>query len=389
MTDALIDSPVGIMAILSGVASIFFYLEKRTGWRFFNYFPPLLFIYILPLVFSNTGVIPGKSEVYNWMGEVILPLFLTAMLLDVDVRSAFKVMGKGIFVMLLGTVGVIIGAPVGYFFVKGGLNPEAWKGFGALAGSWIGGTGNMAAVSQGLKTSGADFGLAVLSDNLVYIIWLPIMLASKNIAGWFHRFTGVSKQRLEEIQSGASAFNVNKGKLEMRHILYLLFLGLACNWLASTVAPVLPIFHPIFTTGTWKILLITTIALSLSFTPARKIPGTHPLAMALIYLFVANMGARAQIEGLAGQAPWFLLGAYIWIFVHGIFILAGAKIFKIDVHTTAIASAANIGGAASAPIVAAYHNQSLVPVSILMALIGYAIGNYGALAAAWLCFLVP
>jgi uncharacterized membrane protein len=100
------------------------------------------------------------------------------------------------------------------------------------------------------------------------------------------------------------------------------------------------------------------------------------------------MGARAEIGGLAHQAVWFVMGAFVWIFIHGSFCVLGAKIFRVDVHTAAIASAANIGGAASAPVVAAYHNESLVPVSILMALIGYAIGNYCAFAAAWFCYFV-
>ena len=110
--------------------------------------------------------------------------------------------------------------------------------------------------------------------------------------------------------------------------------------------------------------------------------------MALVYLFVARMGAKATVAGLAGQAVPFVAGAYVWIFIHGVFILLAAKLFRIDVHTAAIASAANIGGAASAPVVAAYHDERLVPVSILMALIGYAIGNYAAFLAAWLCSLV-
>jgi len=93
VSKAFITNPVGILAILSGVAAFFFFLEKQTRWKLFNYFPPLLFIYAVPLIFSNTGVIAGKSEVYGWMGDVILPLFLTIMLLDVDVRRAFKTMG--------------------------------------------------------------------------------------------------------------------------------------------------------------------------------------------------------------------------------------------------------------------------------------------------------
>ncbi|PKK83866.1 MAG: hypothetical protein CVT49_06335 [candidate division Zixibacteria bacterium HGW-Zixibacteria-1] len=388
MNDALITSPLGILMVLAGVTSFFFFLEKKTGWKLFNYFPPLIFIYMIPLVMSNTGLITNQSPVYSWMSGTILPMFLIIMLLDVDVVPAIRIMGRGIFVMFLGTAGVIIGAPIAYFIVKGGLGPDAWKGFGALAGSWIGGTGNMAAVSEAIGTSPTDFGLAAISDNLVYIIWLPIMLGSKNIAGWFHRFTKVDQIRIDILKKASGELISDKGRLEMRHILYLLFLGLVCAWAAGQLSVRLPEYPPVLAASAWKILIITTLGIALSFTPARKIPGSHALAMALVYLFVANMGARANVGDLAGQAPWFLLGAYIWIFIHGAFCVLGAKIFKVDIHSTAIASAANIGGAASAPIVAAYHSESLVPISILMALIGYAIGNYGALLTAWLCSLV-
>ncbi len=107
--------------------------------------------------------------------------------------------------------------------------------------------------------------------------------------------------------------------------------------------------------------------------------------MALVYVFVANMGAKADLSQLDSSAAWFILACFIWISIHGAFCLLGAYLFKVDIHSTAIASAANIGGAASAPIIAAHHNEKLVPVSILMALIGYAVGNYCAFFAAWLC----
>ena len=149
----------------------------------------------------------------------------------------------------------------------------------------------------------------------------------------------------------------------------------------------MPEFPPVLSTSVWKILLITTIALALSATPVRRVPGSHNLAMALVYVFVAGMGARASLAGLS-QAPAFVLGAFIWIFVHGAFCVGGAWLFRVDVHTLAIASAANVGGAASAPVVAAYHRENLVPVSILMALIGYAIGNYLAIVTGHLCRLV-
>jgi uncharacterized membrane protein len=388
MNEALITHSAGVLFMLAGNAALWFFLERHTGWKLFQYIPPLIFIYVCPAIFSNTGLIPGKSGVYDWMGDVLLPVFLILLLLDVDVRATVRVMGRGVFVMLVGTLGVIVGAPIGYLAVKSWLGPEAWKGFGALAGSWIGGTGNMAAVSEGLGTSGTDFGLAVIADNVVYLIWLPLLLQSKNLATWFHRFTGVKRERLDQMKAAASELQVEKGAMTMRHLLYLAALGFGATWLAGGIASWLPQVPPVLTTSTYRILLVTSIGLGLSFSPARRIPGSHQVAMALVYLFVARMGAKAVVTDLAGQAVPFVAGAYLWIFIHGAFILLAARLFRIDVHTAAISSAANIGGAASAPVVAAFHDERLVPVSILMALIGYAVGNYAAFLAAWLCHLV-
>ncbi len=390
MTDSLISSPAGVIAVLAAVTSFFFWIEKRTGWTFFNYIPPLIFIYLVPVALSNSGLIPTKHGVYDFMGDNILPMFLVIMLLDVDVRATIRVMGKGVFVMLLGTAGVVIGAPIAFWLVKHGLGPETWKGFAALAGSWIGGTGNMAAAALAfeLDESSLDFGYAVIADNGVYLIWLPLLLASKNLAGWFGRFTGLSQKKFEAMEKAAAELITDKGKPEMRHYLYLILLGFGGTalggWLAEYIPPY-PVEEPFFTASTYKVLIVSVIGVLLSFTKASRIPGSHALAMALIYLFVARMGAKADLSTLSLSVFWFLLGAYIWITIHGLFLLAGAKIFKVDVHTAAIASAANIGGAASAPIVAAHHKPTLVPVSILMALLGYAVGNPAAIVAGTLC----
>jgi uncharacterized membrane protein len=169
----------------------------------------------------------------------------------------------------------------------------------------------------------------------------------------------------------------------MRDYIYLTAIAIGVTWLASVLASIFfqammqnyPSLETILSESTWRILLITTIALALSATPVSRLPNATAIGTAMVYVFVAGMGARATIEGF-GQAPAFLLGAFIWIFIHGAFCLAGAKLFRVDVHSVAIASAANIGAAASAPIVAAFHRPSLVPVSILMALLGYAMGNY-------------
>ena len=392
MQDYLISSPAGVLAVLAGVTSLFFLLEKKTGWKLFNYLPPLIFIYLVPVALSNSHVIPSHSPVYDFMGDSVLPMFLTIMLLDIDLLATVRVMGKGIFVMLLGTLGVVIGAPIAFALVSHALDPEAWKAFGALAGSWIGGTGNMLAVAKmvDLNERSLEFGYAVIADNAVYLIWLPIMLGSKNLAGWFHRFTKVSSERLKNMESAARELTTDKGRMEMRHFLYLIFFGFTVTTIATWLASYLPQIstesgQTIVSASTYKILLVTFMGVGLSFTRASKIPGSHAFAMALVYLFVARMGAKADLSNLDTSLFWFLLGAYIWIFIHGAVLLGAAKLFKVDVHTAAISSAANIGGAASAPIVAAYHKPALVPVSVLMSLVGYAIGNPAAYMAALLC----
>jgi len=388
MDESYISSPVGVLTVLCGVGAFFFFLEERTHWKLFNYFPPLIFIYAVPAIMSNTSVLTNTSPVYDWLSSSVLPMFLIIMLLKVDIASTIKMMGRGIFVMLFGTAGVILGAPIAYFLVRNKLPEDAWKAFGSLAGSWIGGTGNMAAVTEGLNTSGQGFGLAVLGDNLVYMVWLPILLGSKNLARAFNRFTRVDDKRIRMLENVQAQTEGQQEPVKMKHFLYLLLLGFVCTWAAEFLSAKLPELKPILTTSMWKILLITSMGLLLSLTPARHIPASHELAMALVYIFVANMGAKADVSGLTGSAAWFILACYIWIFIHGAFCLFGAYLLRVDVHSTAIASAANIGGAASAPVVAAHHNEKLVPVSILMALMGYAIGNYGASIAAWLCSLL-
>ncbi len=386
MDESYVSSPAGILAVLCGVGAFFFWLEERSKWKLFNYFPPLIFIYALPAVMSNTGVLSNTSPVYDWLSSTVLPMFLVIMLLKVDIASTVRMMGRGIFVMLFGTAGVVLGAPIAFLLVKDKLPDDMWKAFGSLAGSWIGGTGNMAAVTEGLETSGEGFGLAVLGDNLVYMIWLPILLGSKNFAEAFNRFVRVDDERIRMLENVQAEIEDRRQTVKMRHFLYLLVLGFACTWAAEAISGKLPEIGPVLTASSWKILLITTMGILLSLTPARHIPASHEFAMALVYIFVANMGAKADVSGLTASAAWFILACYIWIAIHGAFCVLGAYLLRVDVHSTAIASAANIGGAASAPVVASHHNEKLVPVSILMALLGYAIGNYGALLAAWLCF---
>ena len=385
---ALITSPIGVLAILCAVAAFFFYLEQATGAKMFQYVPPLLFIYVTPVIMSNvdiggTTLMPNESIIYSGLTKFALPAFIVLMLIKVDVPAVIRIMGKGVLVMLMGTVGVMVGAVVSYMIVHRWLSEDAWKGVGALAGSWIGGTANMAATKEMLGTSNELFGLAVIADNAVYIVWLPLLLMSRNFADRFNKWARVPPERLAAMEAAAEFHVEEEHPPTMPQYIFLTAIVVGVSWIGISLAPVISTWiganvealAPVFGESTTRILLVTTIALLLSVTPISKLPNSTAMGTALVYIFVAGIGARAEVAGLA-QAPAFLLGAFIWIFIHGAFCLAGAWIFRVDVHSVAIASAANIGAAASAPIVAAHHKPSLVPVSILMALLGYAMGNY-------------
>ena len=391
MTTSIITSPVGVMTVLIAVVSFWFWLERSTRWKIFEFLPPLVFIYASPVLLSNSGVIPYESAAYDFLRHYGLPIFIVLMLIKVDVVSAVRIMGKGVFVMLLGSIGVVFGGVMAYklgqvltFGDYFPLAPDSWRAFGTLAGSWIGGTGNMTAAYAGLEGTPADLTMAAAADQMVYLIWLPILLGSKSFADRFNRWARVPPGRLEAMETAAANFKSVENPPTMTSLLYLGLLAVGFTWISLALSEVLPPVAiggaTVITAGTWLILLVTTMALLASITPARKLPAAQPIAMAIIYIYVARVGATMDLSVVDwDKMIGFIAMAYVWIMIHGMFILTGAYVFRVDIHTVAIASAANIGGAASAPIVAAHHRETLVPASILMALIGYAVGNYLAI----------
>jgi uncharacterized membrane protein len=382
-TEALISSPIGVLAVLALVAAFFFMIEQTTRAKLFQYLPPLLFIYATPVFLNNFDVIPSASPIYSGLSAYLLPAFIVLMLIKVNVPAVVRVMGKGVLVMLMGTVGVMVGAVVAYMLVHSWLSADAWKGYGALAGSWIGGTANMAATAEMLGTSEEQFGLAVIADNVIYVFWLPLLLMSRDFADRFNKWARVPEDRIMAMDAAAEVHVEDDHAPTMPQYLFLIAIVIGVTWICTALAPGIsnwiasasPGLGAVFGVTTTRILLVTTLALILSTTRVSTLPNSTALGTALIYIFVAGMGARASVAGLA-EAPMFVAGAFIWIIIHGLFCLAGAWIFRVDIHSVAIASAANIGAAASAPIVAAHHRPNLVPASILMALLGYAMGNY-------------
>jgi uncharacterized membrane protein len=419
MDQAFVSSNAAILAILTGICAFYFWLEKATRWRLFQYVPPLVFIYLTPVVLANSGhvltflrdrnataeatdatvasaipnVLPISAPAYDVIKDFALPMMLVLMLLNVDVARAIRVVGKGVGVMLIGSLGVVVGAVVGYLCVKHWLGPEAWKAYGALTGSWVGGTGNLAAVSEALNADGTEVGLAVLADTALLLVWLPLMLASKKIAAPFARFANVDAERVAHLDAAAMSEQDTTPAANYQDFLLLLFVAFAVTafsqWATATISAELAardLVWPVqFSESTCRILLITTLGLALSFTRLRRVPASRHLGMALVFIFMAQTGATANLAKAAEQAVPFLIGAAICISIHGFFCLTAAKFLRVDIHTAAIASAANIGGIATASCVAAHHKESLMPAAVLLALLGYAIGNYAGLLTAAIC----
>ena len=393
MDEQLITSNAGVLAVLTGICAFFFWLEATTRWRLFQYLPPLVFIYLTPVIFSNVGVIPSASPAYDAIKQFALPMMLTLMLLNVDVARAIRLVGRGVGVMLFGALGVVVGMVVGYALVKQWLEPGAWKSYGALAGSWVGGTGNMASVGRALDANGTEMALAIMADTALLLLWLPVMLSSRRIAQPFARFAHVDPDRVAAMDAAMAADLEVARPACYKDYLYLLFIAFAVTSISQFVTGSITqllesnerAWPPQFSEGTCLILLVTTIGIALSFTPLRRVPASRELAMALIFLFMAQTGASANLAEAAEQAVPFLLGAGACMLIHGFFCLLGAKLLHVDIHTAAIASAANIGGIATASCVAAHHKEGLMPAAILLALLGYALGNYAGLLAAWLC----
>ena len=395
---------VFVLFVLAAVPAFYFFLEHRTGWRIWSFLPPLLWIYATPLALRLTGVLPEESPVYAGIRAYLLPVFITLLVMTIDLRTVVGNLGRGLPVLLVSTLCVIAGAPLGYLAVSPWLGPEAWTGYGALAGSWIGGTANMAAMERALGTPPDQMGLAIIADQSVFLVWLPLLIISARYAEPFNRWVKArpiaglaqpDEEKVEEARPEAEGPDPKPGLPAksylavppMLDLLLMLAAALANVALCAWIAARLPELPPFITGSTWLVLLVTTGAVLLSLTPIRRSYQAEVTGTAVLYLFVANMGASASIAGLA-QAPAFVAGAFVWLTISVLLMLIAAKLMRTDLRLAAVAAIANIGGAASAPVVAAAHDRSLVPVAILMAMLCYAIGNYGAILAGHLVRIV-
>jgi uncharacterized membrane protein len=386
-SEPLFQDLIGVMAVITMIPVFFVWLEKKTKWKVFDILPAIIWIFLAPIFLSNLNVIPRSTPIYTTFRSFAVPMFIVLMLLDINIREVIKVAWRGAGVMVLGAFGIVAGAVISFWMFRSGLPADTWRGYGALAGSWIGGTGNLAAVAESLDTPGEMVGMEVLVDNFVYVVYFPIILTCKRWAEKFNRFSRVSQKDLDHFEQATADIEKKTHEVHFKDLLTLVGWSFAAVLIANTMARFFPEIQPVLTERTWAILLVTTIGIGLAATPLSKVPGTMPLAMTLTYIYMTMMGAQADLRNIGG-AQWFLVAGFVCIAVHFVFIIIGARLFRIDVSMAAVSSVSAVGGAASAPVAAAYHREELVPISIMLALVGYALGNYLGVATAYLCNLL-
>ncbi|HET6602976.1 MAG TPA: DUF819 family protein [Xanthomonadaceae bacterium] len=405
---ALITNDAVALGVLMAVLAFVFHTshsENRFWKRFYSIVPGLLLCYFIPGVLNTLGVIDGHgSGLYPMARDYLLPTALVLLTLSIDFHGIVRLGPKAVIMFLTGTVGVIIGGPIALAIagafdpaLLGDVGPESvWRGMSTQAGSWIGGGANQAAMKEVFEVGPDMFGKFVAVDVIVANIWMAVLLFLAGRAAAIDRWSGADVSAIEDLRHRIEAFQREHARLlTLPELVMILFVGFGATALSHAIgvplagyladtAPVLADYSltsPFF----WIVITATTAGLVLSFTRARQLEGAgaSKIGSACLYVLVATIGMHMDIKAVFSDPELFLVGL-VWVAIHAALLLVVAKAIKAPVFYMAVGSQANIGGAASAPVVASAFHPSLAPVGVLLAVFGYALGTYGA----WLCGLL-
>ena len=373
--------------------------------KFYTFVPMLLLCYFLPSLLTTFHVVnPNQSKLYEMAKNYLLPACLILLTISIDFREILRLGPKALIMFATGTVGVVIGGPIAvlvfaYFMpeVVGGTGPDAaWRGLSTVAGSWIGGGANQAAMEAIFKPSGKLYGIMVTVDILVAEAWMVFLLIGVGKADAIDRWFKADSSSIETLKQKMEKFSKSVARIpETKDIVVILGIAFgitaACHLAADTIAPFVGENYAFLSRFSfdsklfWLIVLATSAGLGLSFTKLREYEGVGASKIGTLFIFVlvATIGLKMNVLELFDQPGYFALGA-LWMIIHvGLMVFVGWLI-RAPYFFLAVGSKANIGGAASAPVVAAAFHPSLAPVGVLLAVLGYAAGTYGA----WLCALM-
>ncbi len=399
---------LGILAIMLGGV---FYTSSSSDpfWKgFYKWIPALLVCYFLPSLLNTFGIVDVEQTNLTWVAKrYLLPASLVLLTLSIDFKKIIALGSKALIMFFTGTLGIVIGGPIAILIIAmfnpdlvGGHGPDAvWKGMTTLAGSWIGGSANQVAMQEANNVSKAMFGVWVTVDVIVANIWMAVLLYFAANAKAIDKKNGADTNAIVELQQTVEAFHKKHSRIpELRDLMIIVAIGFGAMGLAHFGADLISSYVASFESMEnssltsyffWLIVLATTFGLLLSFTEARKYEqaGASKIGSVFIYILVATIGLHMDVYQIWVHRDLFLIGA-IWMSVHAILLLVVAKLIKAPIFFLAVGSQANVGGAASAPIVAAAFHPSLAPVGVILAVSGYALGTYAAAFTGYLMSMV-
>ena len=393
--DAWVTDPYQVLAIMLAILAVLFAMNNNAAFaKLFRIIPLLVFCYFVPTIFSNLGIIPIASPLYDVIKKQLLPASLVLLVLSVDIPAILK-LGKNALVMFLAaTASIVVGGPLALFVCQGlipeSMGDEAWKGLAALAGSWIGGGANFVAIGESAGASANTMSMMVVVDIAVAELWMVALLIFAGREKQMDDTVGADRSSIDEVREKIEAYEKEVAKpTTLPDLLVMLAIAFGATVIATALSKVLPDIGSIVKGFTWVVIIVTTIAVALSFTKARRLEGAgaSKLGSVFLYLLVASIGAHAQFSNVL-EVPGLVAVGVVWMLFHVTIMFIVRRITKSPIFFLAIGSKANVGGAASAPILASAFHPSLAPVGVLLAVGGYVLGTYAGLLCAWLLELV-
>ena len=393
--DALISDSFSVFAVLLAVlAALFWASTTGRGKAVFHRIPLLIFAYFIPTLLSNTGLIPLDSPAYSFVKRYLLPTSLVLLVLAVDIPAVLSLGRNALILFFAATISIIIGGPLAYLicqgFIPDSLGEEAWKGLATLSGSWIGGGANMVAVGESVGVAAATMGMMVVVDVALGELWTAILFIFAGRQKKMDAKIHADRTSLEEVQRRIEAYEAEVARpTKLPDLMLICAIGICTTALAIALSGVLPPIGTIIRGTTWVVLICTTVALALSFTKLRQLEGAgaSKVGSVCLYLLVAVIGAHAQFSKVL-DAPAMMITAAVWMAFHVTIMFIARRFLKAPIFFLAVGSKANVGGAASAPVVASAFHPALAPVGVLLAVLGYVLGTYGGVFCGYLLELV-
>ncbi len=363
------------IAFLIFFASVLVAVKKVTNWKIFNFVPPIVMVYLFNMVFCTINLwdMEATAGAYSATKNNLLYAMIFVMLLSCDFRKLAKLGGRMIAIFMGGAITISIGFVISFILFKGVLGVDSWRALAALCASWIGGSGNMAAIQDALSVPEADFGAALIVDTIFYSVWIALLLVVIPFASKWNKAVKADTSKLEAIAAATSAeMEKDKKTLDFTSLLILLGISLMISAICQNLGRILA--FGMIDKGTMTVLLVTGIGLIAAMSPLGKLAGISEISNIYLYVVISLLASRAGLNDILAAPMWLVAGLLVLIIhVIGMFILS--KLFHWDLCMVSTASLANIGGSASAPIVASAYDASYAGIGVLMGVLGAAIGN--------------